>query len=252
MKYTNKTLLCSLLAIGVAAGLSSCANIAQPKLDAKTSSVLDAMDQKLASAKTIRVTVSRKGSRGFYAGVPVAEEAEVTCVVQRPNRLVAVAKAPQGRRSIGYDGKTITFVDHAAGTHASVVAGATIDATVRSIQSTFGFVPPMSELLANQPRKMLLEGVQTGKHVGNEVVDGISCDHLAFVQSRMGWELWVGVADHLPKRIRLTYPNGEGGDPLTMTSTVSAWDLDATVTEADFRLAIPSGSREIDMIPLNK
>lgn len=251
MTCTHTKWLCSLLALSLAAGLSSCSS-PSARLDTKTSAVLCAMDQKLAAAKTLRVTASRQGTKGFRVGIPMAENAQVNVIVQRPDKLAATARTSEGTRSFGYDGKTATLIDHVAHTHASVPAGATIDAAVSSLQKSYGFAPPLSEVLANAPRQMMLDGVLNGRHAGVENIGGTSCDHLVFKQAEFDWDLWVGVSDSLPKRIRLVYPNGEGGPPLTMTSTIEKLELNAPVSAADFKVGIPAGSIAIDVIPLNR
>lgn len=251
MTCTHTKWLCSLLALSVAAGLSSCSAPPSARLDSRTSKVLVALDQKLAAAKTLRVTASRQGTKGFNVGIPVAENAQVSVVVQRPDKLAANARTSEGTRRFGYDGKTATLIDYVAHTHASAPAGATIDATVRNLLKTYGFAPPLSVLLTNEPRKMMLDGVLTGRHAGVEDIDGTACDHLVFKQAEFDWDLWVSVGDSLPRRILLTYPNGEGGPPLTMTSTIKKLELNAPVSAADFEVGIPAGSTAIDVIPLD-
>ena len=103
----------------------------------------------------------------------------------------------------------MTFVDHKAGTHAVVDAGQDIDSTARALEKTYGVMPPLVELLANQPQLFLLEGVTSARHLGTQSIDGTACDHLAFEQPFLSWELWVGTADHLPKKMVMTHPTAK-------------------------------------------
>ncbi len=242
--------LCSLFAVGAAVGLSSCASSSQPRLDAKTSSILQAMSDKLAAAKTLRVTAARTASPGFYIGFDVAENAQVTAVVSRPNKLRAEAETNLGKRSVGYDGKTVTFIDHKAGTHAQVKAGLDLEDTARSLQNTYGVMPPLVELLANHPREFLLEGVTRGEFKGMERIGGSACDHLAFKQERLEWDIWVDSTNLLPKKMVIKHPNGEGGPPLQVTLTIEKWELNAAMSPADLALSIPKGSTSVAMLPL--
>nr|WP_276609645.1 DUF2092 domain-containing protein [Phragmitibacter flavus] len=220
------------------------------KLDPKTDSVLQAMSDKLASAKTIRVKATRETSSGFYAGAPVAERATGSVVVRRPGQLLANAKTSLGARTIGFDNGTLTLIDHTSDTHSIVKASADLDGAVRQIQHTYGFIPPVAELLVNDPHTFLLEGVTSVKYIGLDKVGGVECDHMAFEQEGFAWELWVAKADSLPRQISVTHPNGEGGAPLKMSATMTQWELDASVTDSDLTAKIPSGSRAIEMIPL--
>lgn len=228
--------------------LASCSTTQQ--IDSKTNTVLNGMSDKLAAAKTLRVKVTRQSSPGFNAGMVVAESANGSVVVQRPGRLSAQMKTSEGARTIGFDGSNLTVVDHAAGTHAVVKAPGDIDNAVRSIQRIYGLTPPVGELLSNHPRALLLEGVKTAKHTGTESINGVECDRLAFQQDGLSWQLWVATGDKLPRRISFAYPNGEGGAPLTMTATITKWELDTPVSDEDLTVKPPSGSRLLEMIPL--
>lgn len=249
MKSTKPNLLCSLLALGLAAALSSCST-PQARLDAQTSTVLQAMSDKLAAAKTLRVTATRDSSPGFYVGFDVAEKARVSAAVSRPDKIAARADTNLGKRSVFFDGTNVTFVDHKAGTHAQVKGSGAIDGTVRSIEEVYGVMPPLAELITNKPSAFLLDGVTSGSCKGKEKIGGTECHHLAFQQANLSWELWVGVSDNLPKKMVITHPNGEGGAPLKATLLVEKWELNAPLTTADLAVSVPTNSMRIDMIPL--
>ena len=247
MKHRNTLPLATLAAI--TALLSSCSTTT-PNLDAKTDAVLQAMSAKIASANSLQVSVTREASPGFNAGITVAQRASGIIQVQRPDKLAANLKSSEGARSIGFDGSTITVVDHGAGTHAVVKAPGDIDKAVLGIQNLYGISPPVAELLANNPRSVLLTGVTSGKHMGTEKVNGVECDRLSFQQDRLSWTLWVATGDKLPRRITQSYPNGEGGAPLIMTATITQWELNVPVSTGDLAVKVPAGSRKIEMIPL--
>jgi hypothetical protein len=252
---TKANQLSLLLALGASTGLVSCATsggTSNAKLDPKTTTVLDAMSAKLSAAKTLRVNTTRTNSAGFYTGVSVAQSASGTVAVERPNKFAAHLKTSEGNRDFGFDGSTIIVVDHKAGTHGTVKAAGDIDRAVNGVAATYGVTPLLGELLANNPKAILLEGVKTGKYVGTDKVGATACDHLSFTQDgQITWELWVATSDQLPRRITMTYPNGEGGAPLTMTSNMSNWQLNTPLSANELTIKAPSGSRELEMIPLH-
>lgn len=231
--------------------LSSCSTPAsKAQLDPKTDSVLNAMSAKLTAAKTLRVTGSRTTSPGFRSELNIAESANGSVTVQRPNRLLATMKTNHGAREISLGDGKVTLVDHAGRTYASVKAPGDIDETLRSISRTYGVTPPVAELLVNHPRKFLLEGVSKGRHVATEQVGAFTCDRLAFTQPDVTWELWVDTKEHLPRRITVTYPASHGSSPETITANISRWELDVPVGAKDLTAKIPSGSTAVEMIPI--
>jgi hypothetical protein len=252
MKLLLQTLTVPAVSLLMAAGLSSCATATRPQADAKATAVIETMSQRLTAARTLRVTATRDASSGFYVGFDVAEHAQIRAVVARPGKMLAVADTNLGRRSVSYDGSGILFVDHKAKTHARVKTGRDIDSAVRELERVYGMMPPLAELLVNKPASFLMEGVTSTQHQGEEKVTGEICDHLAFQQANLSWELWVAKSDHLPRKMVITHPNGEGGPPLKVTLTLKSWDLQAPVSEADFALPVPSGSIPVEMIPLSQ
>ena len=251
MKPTHTKLFGAFLALGAAAALSSCST-PQARLDAQTSATLNAMSAKLAAAKTLRVTATRESSPGFYVGFDVAEKAHVSAAVVRPNKIAAKAETSLGKRSVFFDGTNVTFVDHKPGTYAQVKGSGDIDGTVRSIEEVYGVMPPLAELITNKPSAFLLDGVTSGACKGKEKVGGAECHHLAFTQAHLSWDLWVGVADSLPKKMVITHPNGQGGAPLKTTLNIEKWELNAPVSAADVAVSIPNNSIRVDMIPLSR
>lgn len=245
-----KTSTLPFLLIAAIGAATSCSTLSQKTVDAQATAVLQSMSDKLAAAKTLRVTATREASPGFHLGFDLAEKAQIHAAVIRPNKITAHAETNLGKRSVAYDGSTVTFVDHKPGTHAKVKAGTDIDSTARSLQRIYSVMPPLVELLANQPAAFLLEGVTDGRHAGTQTIAGTACDHLMFKQADFSWELWVGTADHLPKKMVITHPNGEGGAPLKLTLQVQKWELNAPVSETDLQVTIPSSSTAVEMIPL--
>ena len=221
-------------------------------VDANAAAVLQSMSDKLAAARTLRVTATRESSPGFYIGFDVAEKAHISAAVARPNKIAAKADTNIGKRSVFFDGTNVTIVDHKAGTHAQVKGAGDIDGTVRALEKTYGVMPPLAELITNKPGAFLLDGVTSGSCKGKEKVGGAECHHLAFQQANLSWDLWVGVSDSLPKKMVVTYPNGEGGAPLKTTLLIEKMELNAPVSAADVAVSIPQNSENIAMIPLSR
>ena len=240
----------SLLASAGLLVLASCSTSgSKPSLDAKTAEVLDAMSARLTAAKTLRATATRTATPGFFAGDTIADEAEIVASVSRPNQFAAMADTNLGKRVVGYDGKAVTLVDLKAGTHAQVAVSGDLDDAVDRIHDSYGFVPPLAELLANDLKRFLLDGVTSGTHAGRSIAAGVMCDHLVLHQEGLTWELWVD-NDHLPRRMIVTWKGGDGAADQSMSLTVRKWELNPPLSSSDLGVKVPSGSRLIDLIPI--
>jgi hypothetical protein len=233
--------------------LAGCATTTGPKppMDARTQEVLDAMSAKLASANTIRFSGTRTAPPGFHAAVDFGERTEMRGALRRPREIAVTFTSSEGNRALGYNGSELILVDYKTNTHARSPAPPTPEATLRAMDATYDFIPPASEVLVNHPEEYLLEGVLSVRHAGQEVVEGVACDHLVFQQKTRRRDLWVGTADHLPRRVTITYPN-EGATPVAVTTFVRQWQLNAPVSDADVTVAIPAGSKELEAVRLRR
>lgn len=240
------TFLLHLLSAGL---LASCASTA--RLDDTTKAAITAMSDKLAAAKTLRVKATRTSTSGYFLDDHVAEQAKITAAVSRPNQFSARLITNRGKRTIVYDGKQLLLVDHQAQTHALTGAPPSIDAALRSWSKTYGYTPPLAELLVNDPKSYLLNGVTKGRYAGSVHIAGEETDHYTFEQERLSWDLWISARSGLPKQIETRYPNGEGGELLKQTVTIEKWELNPSLPISEFTITPPNDSLSIGIIPLN-
>lgn len=231
--------------------LAACSTpVGEPALkDKKSASVLQAMSAKLAAADTLQFAATRSVSPGLRGGMNEPERTQVSGVVKRPGSLRIEGLNPGGRHTVIYDGREIVFIDHQGGTHSRSAASPTLDAVCYWFASRYGFIPPLAELLVNDPRRFLLDDVTRGSHVGTEWVSGVKCDHLSFRQPGLTWELWVGVDDSLPRQF-VQHRATAGRTTQTISARIHRWTLNPRVPANTFRIRIPAGSRRVDLLPL--
>jgi hypothetical protein len=86
----------------------------------------------------------------------------------------------------------------------------------------------------------------TGGWVDVETIGDVRCDHLAYQQSVVDWEIWLGEGRHLPCRARIVYKN-EPGRP-TVTVTYSGLDLSPAANDETFAAKIPDGYARIKIM----
>ncbi|MET0808806.1 MAG: DUF2092 domain-containing protein, partial [Pseudoxanthomonas sp.] len=89
----------------------------------------------------------------------------------------------------------------------------------------------------------LTEQVRNGVLVGDSVVEGVDCDHLAFRQADIDWQLWVAKGAHpLPRKIVITTRH-ELGNP--QFAAIMDWNLKPRISASTFTFAAPQGAAEI-------
>lgn len=64
---------------------------------------------------------------------------------------------------------------------------------------------PGADLLVADPYAALAAGVLEAKYLGTGIVDGVSCEHLAFRNFDTDWQLWVQAGDQpIPRKLVIT------------------------------------------------
>lgn len=106
-----------------------------------------------------------------------------------------------------------------------------------------GVEMPLIDVLYQIGQGTLTADASSGGLVGESRIDGIVCDHLAFRQATLDWQIWIEKgARPLPKRIVIT-DRFEYGNPQYQTTL--HWNVQAKPGNRDFEFTAPEGFREI-------
>lgn len=169
--------------------------------------------------------------------------------VRRPDRLRAEYHGDERRSKFVYDGKTITILDLNMNLYAITEVPPDIDGAVDHIFEVYGFSVPIADLVYADPYQTVIEFVETGTWVGVHSIDGTPCNHLAFTQESIDWQIWVEDGPRpVPRKLVITYKD-EPGAP-QYTARLSAWDMQPNVADSFFKFHPPHGATEIEFLPL--
>jgi hypothetical protein len=82
------------------------------------------------------------------------------------------------------------------------------------------------------------------KHIGRGVIDGVECEHLAFRDQDVDWQIWVEVGDRpIPRKYVIT-SKGVGAAP-QYTLRIKEWKTDATIAADAFVFTPPAGATKV-------
>ena len=189
-----------------------------PKVDAKADALLRAMGTWFADANEFTFRVKRTIDPALIEGkgAKVPEEAIVTGKVKRPDKLVARAVSKGYERVVIYDGTRFALLDVKPNGYTSGAAPGNIDTLVRQLDEDFEFSPPGADFLVSDPYAYLMREVTSGKYAGRETLGGTTCDHLAFQEEHVDWDLWLAADSHLPVKVVVTAKTIQGSPKLTV------------------------------------
>ena len=248
MNQQAHPLLKSIIALGVAAGFSSCSTTTTSSVqsDPKQDATLQAMSGKIGQAKTIRVTATHKIHPALNVGSGL-DRAPVEITVKRPNQFYSIQQAGAETREISFDGKTLRLMHPTLKHHATKsLSASSVEEFGDRVEAKFGFRPPVAELVSSNVLAQLLRDVTTATVSGVERLEGTKCKRLHFEQPGMTGDVWVSVESNLPIRYQMHFPDVAGNAAWDIR--LSKWELDGAVDEHLFTKRPAADSSEVQLL----
>ena len=184
-------------------------------------------------------------------GEKIQYSATNTFFVKRPNKVYAQTVGDIGEKKFWYDGKGITLLDVDKNVYAQEKAPANIDSTLDHLMEDYGFSLPLSDFVFSDPYTDLSENVEDGYYVGLHSVRGMKCDHLAFIQENLNWQLWVKEGKQpVPCKIVITYKDVPGSPQYT--AVFSDWNFKKKEPDSLFKAVAPKDAEKIEFLKIKK
>ena len=115
------------------------------------------------------------------------------------------------------------------------------------LESTF----PMSDrpLYTLLKRSSSVDNIESAMNAGQDFIGQDLCDHYAFRQGKVDWQIWITVGEApLPRKLVITSRTDEARP---QSVSYMAWNLKPTFTDAIFKFTPPKGAQAIGIRPLN-
>jgi hypothetical protein len=171
--------------------------------------------------------------------------AEVT--IRRPDRMYGVRVRDDGRRlQFWYDGKTVTLYEESENVYGRIPVPDTIDGMLDYLETIIQTPHPLADLLYSD-LSFLLDLPESGIYAGTSIVGGLACDHLAFRNETVDWQIWVERGKHpLIRKVVITYKTLPGQPQFS--AYLEQWDVAPTINDSLFRFISPKGAEEIQIL----
>lgn len=227
-----------------APGTADSAATAAPLIDERADSLLRGMSAFLAQQPRFRVQVTRSLDLVLDNGQKIQADSSAVVEVQRPDRLRVDRKGVSTDRHILYDGKTLSIA-RSDGLYASATAPATLDGLLDRAIERLGLVPPGADLLYTDPYQVLAAELMESSYIGQALIGGLRCHHLAFRDQSVDWQLWVEAGPRpLPCKMVVTARETEQAPQFV--AYFSQWDLNPVWGADEFTFTPAPGAVRID------
>jgi hypothetical protein len=160
-----------------------------------------------------------------------------------PDRLRANIIADRKQRQFYYDGHTLTLYSPREQYYASVPAPPTIRKTLEFAAQRYGLEVPLADLFFWGTDEARLEDIKAAIDVGPSSIDGVLCDHYAFRQEDVAWQLWIERSDTLLPRKLVITTTTEKAQPQYVARLT--WNLTPQLDDTLFTFVPPADARKI-------
>lgn len=215
---------------------------AHQAISPEAQSVLDRMGAFLRAQKSFSIDSQTTRDDVVAFGYKLQDNEHATLTAQLSNKLRVEVSGDERNRLFIYDGAKLTMYSPDDNAYTSVKAPDTIGKLVDRLLGA-GIEMPMIDMLYSIYQGSLTEAVRGGVLVGDSNIDGTDCDHLAFRQGNIDWQLWVEKGDKpLPRKLLIT-TRYEVGDP--QYQVTMRWNLKPKIDASTFVFTPPKGVNEI-------
>lgn len=171
--------------------------------------------------------------------------------VRRPNELAVDYESDLGAKRLRYNGKTLTIFDAPSMTYASTPVPPSIDGMLDSVAEMHNLTIPLADLALSNPCEHLNKQILFGSYVGVGDVAGVACDHLAFAQTNVDWQIWIQRSGKpLPRKIVINYRTTPGLPQYA--AVISDWKFPATIADSRFAIQIPKKAIRIKIVDVKE
>ena len=149
----------------------------------------------LAAAKRFRVVTDTTIEVVVSTGQKLQFGHRVAVTVQRPNKMRAERIGELITQTFYYDGKSLSLNLPQQKYYATAAVPPTLEGMLDFARDKLGVIAPGADLVYANAYERLTEGLTSAIVVGEAVVGGAPCDHIAFRNAEVDWQIWIQRGD---------------------------------------------------------
>jgi hypothetical protein len=250
----RKTLILGMLGMSLAMpgvpAQGSPVGAAQPAANAVDPVAIQALKDMGAHLQTLQrfaVSVALTGERVLADGQKLQHSATADLDAERPNKLRIWMTSTRGERELIYDGKTVALYFPEQKYYSTVEYSDTIGGLVDRLEQKYGVQLPMQDLFRWGTPAASYDKIESAMNAGQALVGDDLCDHYAFRQGKIDWQLWITSGNKpLPRKIVIT---NRADEARPQSVSLYDWNLAPAFTDASFKFTPPEGVSKIEAVP---
>ncbi|WP_083518293.1 DUF2092 domain-containing protein [Dechloromonas denitrificans] len=219
-------------------------------VDPASIQALKDMGAYLRSMQRYSVSTELTGERVLADGQKLQHTAAAELEVASPNQLRARMYSARSQREIYYDGKMATLYTPQQKYYSSVEFDGPLSVLVTKLEERYGVEIPLYDLFTWGTPAAALDKIESGMNAGQDFIGPDLCNHYAFRQGNVDWQIWISVGNKpLPRKLVIT---NRGDEARPQSVTLMDWKLKPGFKDAVFKFTPPKGSTAVELRPLDK
>ncbi|WP_028454967.1 DUF2092 domain-containing protein [Chitinilyticum litopenaei] len=178
-------------------------------------------------------------------GQKIKQLASASLLASGKDKLRVDIRGDRLSRNIYFDGKQLTLYAPATRYYASTPLPGNTAAMLETAEEKLGIEIPLADLFLFGKSQAQLDAIKSAVYVGASTVNGQRCDHLAFREDTIDWQLWVSRGERpLPCKLVVTSTDQSEQPEYSVTYR---WNTKAKARAGDFRFQPAKGDLPIPL-----
>jgi len=218
-------------------------------IDPDAVETLKRMGAYLRSLKAFQVDSEGTNDDVLDDGQIITQMRTNTLLSVNHNLLRAELKSDDKDVFLFYDGKNFTVYGKHVNYYATVPAQGTTAQLVDKIYNDYGIETPLVDLFKWGTDNSSISRITSAFDVGSSTVQGITCEHYAFRQEGLDWQIWIQLGEYpLPRKFVIRTLTDDARPQHTSNLV---WNLAPSYNEAAFTFDPPAGALRIPLKDIN-
>jgi len=227
-----------------AAVAPAAAEAAAPIVDPGVLAEMDRMADSLRALGNFELRVQSLTDEMLDASQTAQVGLEAQLKVRRPTGLRVDLRDDRGdRKSLYYNGKSVTVYGPKTGYYATVPAPDTVRGVIDALGERYGIDLPGADLFYWDSSSFTAGQFKSAVYLGEATIEGTPTHHFAFSQDGLDWQIWLQQGDKpLPRKL-LLITTSLAARP--QHAVLMRWNLAPRIAAGDFEFKPPAGAQRI-------
>jgi hypothetical protein len=212
-------------------------------IDQDAVEALNKMGAYLRTLKSFQVIADVTNDDVLDDGQIIQYTSKVDLLAAKPDRLRVEVTSDEKHRIFFYDGKDFTVYGRLVNYYATVPAPPTIAKLIDDVYDKYGIELPLVDLFRWGSDEDDAKKIKGADDIGPSTVDGITCEHYAFHQENVDWQIWIQLGEFpLPRKLVIRSLTDEARPQHSDTLT---WNLAPSFNNDAFVFDPPPDAKRI-------